>query len=230
MLSDIFPIHPTSTDATDRPAPSSTVRAREALCRLPCGVRTRARLESREDEGSESCCEIRVLEHARIDSDVFGLFRGSLSTSELPSVTRPMSDFYSKHMSFSSSSSQELLRGLLSGFTKGLEVPFRFSLAFSSAFTSEAPQEVCFARGESGRRFVVKPLSRALRCAFPSAGFEGFKSFVRAFRRTLRALAPLVRASAGFDRLRRTSGRFLRFLLGALLAASLSLALSSRNS
>lgn len=138
-----------------------------------------------------------------------------------------MSDFYSKHMSFSSSSSQELLRGLLSGFTKGLEVPFRFSLAFSSAFTSEAPQEVCFARGESGRRFVVKPLSRALRCAFPSAGFEGFKSFVRAFRRTLRALAPLVRASAGFDRLRRTSGRFLRFLLGALLAASLSLALSS---
>lgn len=133
-----------------------------------------------------------------------------------------MSDFSSQRMSYFSSyfsnSFYELLRGLLSGSVNGLEVPFRFSLAFSSSFASRASHEVRFARGESGRRFVVKPLSRALRCAFPLAGIEGF---ARAFGRTLR---PLVRASAGFDRLRRNSGRFL---LGALLASSLALALSS---
>lgn len=133
-----------------------------------------------------------------------------------------MSDFSSQRMSYFSSyfsnSFYELLRGLLSGSVNGLEVPFRFSLAFSSSFASRASHEVRFARGESGRRFVVKPLSRALLCAFPLEGIEGF---ARAFGRTLR---PLVRASAGFDRLRRNSGRFL---LGALLASSLALALSS---
>lgn len=129
-----------------------------------------------------------------------------------------MSDFSSQRMSFSSSSSQELLRGLLSGFAKGLEVPFRFSLAFSSSFASRASHEVRFARDESGRRFVVKPLSRALLYAFPLAGFEGF---ARAFGRTLR---PLVKGKAAFDRLRRTSGRFL---LGVALASSLALSLSS---
>ncbi len=126
--------------------------------------------------------------------------------------------------SYFSNSFYELLRGLLSGSVNGLEVPFRFSLAFSSSFASRASHEVRFARGESGKRLTMKPLSRALPCAFPLAGFEGFKGFARVFRR---ALAPLVKGNAAFDRLRRTSGRFLRFLLGALLASSLALALSS---
>lgn len=170
MLSDLFPIHPTSPAATDRPAPFPTVQALEAFRRLPCGARTRARHESRESERFECRGTIQAPECDRTDSDVFGFSRGSLSPRELNAITRYMSDFSSQRMSYFSSyfsnSFYELLRGLLSGSVNGLEVPFRFSLAFSSSFASRASHEVRFARGESGRRFVVKPLSRRFGARF----------------------------------------------------------------
>lgn len=125
-----------------------------------------------------------------------------------------MSDFYSQHMNYFSSSLYELLLDLSCSCVKRLEGTFHSSLSF----LSQSSQEVRFARGKSVKSLTVKSLSRALRCAFPLADVEGFSC---AFGRTLRTL---VKGSAGLDRLRRTSGRFL---LGAAVASSLGLALSS---